>query len=139
MVIEKKTILHIDDDARVSNVIGKILRMEGYHVVSCFSAEEGLRRLKTLEPSVIILDVGMPGMSGLTVLQRLRQPDGSTRFPVLIFTAFAQMVDEDIRKSVAGFLVKPVDVEALMHEIERIIAGSEQGSPGTPIAGVEGE
>lgn len=126
MVTERKTILHIDDDARVANVIAKILRMEGYHVVSCFSAEEGLRRIKTLNPSVIILDIGMPGMSGLTVLQRLRKPDGSTRYPVLIFTAFAQMVDEDVQRSVAGFLVKPSDVDALIREVERIIAENEQ-------------
>ena len=129
MIVPKKVLLHIEDDARVAKAIADLLRDAGYHVVTAFSAEDGLRRIPRVRPDLVILDIGMPGMSGTTVLRQLLTPEGGMRIPVLVFTALPALVDATLRAAADGFLVKPADGDALLAEIARILAvraGSER-------------
>jgi len=99
-----------------------ILREGGYHVVTAYSAEEGLRKCSKVRPDLVVLDIGMPGMSGVQVLRQLVGEDGATSIPVLIFTALPTLVDEHVRSLADGFLVKPADGETLLAEVGRILA-----------------
>lgn len=122
MVTQKKNILHVEDDAQVATTVANLLRMEGYKVVTTYSALEGLRAVKNVKPDLIILDIGMPGMSGLTFLRQISSPEGKTKIPVLIFTAYPGMVDDITRNRVDGFLEKPTDLDTLKNEVARILS-----------------
>jgi two-component system OmpR family response regulator len=122
MVTQKKIILHIEDDARVAAAVACVLRDAGYHVVTAYSAEEGLRKVAKVRPDMLILDIGMPGMSGLTVLNQLRGTGEKTSLPILIFTALPGVVDDAARVAVDGLLVKPADGDSIIAEVDRILA-----------------
>ena len=122
MVSPKKINLHIEDDARVAAAVACVLRDDGYHVITAYSAEDGLRKVSKVHPDMLILDIGMPGMSGLTVLNQLRGSSEKAAFPILIFTALPGVVDDAARASVDGLLVKPADGETIVAEVERILS-----------------
>lgn len=117
----KRTILLVDDDASLLATLGDFLESEGYHVAKAESGEQSLALLRRLKPDLIVLDMSMPGIGGMGVLERIRLPDGSMRYPVLVLTARAQMAEYFADKQVDGFIAKPCDPEDLALEISRII------------------
>ena len=125
MILTQKKILHVDDDAAVARAVGDMLGMAGYHVVKATNAQDGLRKMRSNQFDLIILDMNLPGMSGETFLNQICGEDGQPPVPVLLFTAFAQMVSDDVRSRVSGFLVKPADGDAIIAEINRILGQTE--------------
>jgi len=94
-----------------------VLNQRGHEAEAVFSPSAAIERAATLNPEVVLLDIGLPGMDGYEVAKRIRAAGGSARLVAL--TGYGQ--PEDIRKArAAGFdahLVKPVDLENLMRSI----------------------
>src|SRR5919109_300491 len=106
------TVLVIDDDPTVHDLMQRFLRKEGWHIQAAISGEEGLRLAKTLRPAVITLDVMMPGMDGWAVLTALKTDPDVADIPVIMLT----IVDDKIMGyalGVADYLTKPIDWEHL--------------------------
>jgi CheY-like chemotaxis protein len=134
----KRNILLVDDDASLLATLGDFLEFEGYEVTKAKSGEQALAMLRLRKPDLIVLDMSMPGIGGMGVLDRLQLPDGSMRYPVLVLTARAQMAEYFADKQVDGFIAKPCDPEDLAMEVSRIIfqqVGREfdTGQPAAPI------
>lgn len=117
----KRTILLVDDDASLLEMLGDFLESEGYEVVKAESGEKALSTLRSLTPDIIVLDMSMPGIGGIGVLDRIMLPDGRFRYPVLVLTARARMAEYFADKQVDGFIAKPCAPEDLAMEISRII------------------
>ncbi len=122
-------ILLIDDEPALQLTVGDQLRMEGYEVVSASTGEEALHRLRQAPPDLIILDISMPGMSGLTLLKKLSDPDGKPRYPILVFTARANMEPFFSTMNVEGFLAKTSDPSLLLSEVKRILRKHQKPHP----------
>jgi CheY-like chemotaxis protein len=118
--VEKSRILLIDDDRSLLVTLRDFLRFEGYEVVTAASAEEGLGRLDTVTPDLIVLDMSMPGMGGMGFLERIMR-DGRPAHPVLVLTARSQMAEYFANVAVDGFVAKPCDPNDLLMEISRIV------------------
>jgi signal transduction histidine kinase/DNA-binding response OmpR family regulator len=106
------TILVIDDDAAVHDLLGRFLAKEGFWVESANNGEEGLQKVRSLQPNAIILDVMMPGMDGWTVLSTLKNDPMLAKIPVIMLT----MIDDHNRGYALGatdFLTKPIDRDRL--------------------------
>ncbi len=114
-------ILLIDDEPNLLLVVGDQLRLEGYEVSTARSGDEALQLLRIQPPDLIILDISMPGMTGLALLKKLSGPDGKPRFPILIFTARSNMEQFFQTTSVEGFLSKASDPAQLLTEVKRIL------------------
>ena len=117
----KRKILLVDDDASLLATLGDFLESEGYEVAKAASGEKALAMLRISQPELIVLDMSMPGIGGMGVLDELKLPDGSMRYPVLVLTARAQMAEYFADKQVDGFIAKPCDPEDLALEISRIL------------------
>lgn len=117
----KRNILLVDDDMSLLATLGDFLVSEGYEVTTAESGERALLLLPEVKPDLIVLDMSMPGIGGMGVLERLTLPDGRTRFPVLVLTARAMMAEYFANKQVDGFIAKPCDPEDLAMEISRIL------------------
>ncbi len=117
---EKKTILLIDDDTSLLVTLSDFLRFEGYEVMTAESGEQGLQRLKGLDPDLIVLDMSMPGMGGIGFLKEI-SVDGKPKFPVLVLTARANMAEFFADVDVDGFVAKPCAPEDLLMEVGRIL------------------
>jgi CheY-like chemotaxis protein len=106
------TVLVIDDDPRVHDLMQRFLGKEGLQMVAALDGEEGLRLAKTVRPAVITLDVLMPGMDGWAVLSALKSDPELTDIPVIMIT----IVDETQMGYALGatdYLAKPIEWKRL--------------------------
>ena len=110
------TVLVVDDDADVRESLCDVLEIEGYHAVQAGSALEAIAWIEAHEPpDVVLLDVAMPGMSGLEMLDRMRA-EGRAIGRVLVLSAFDDLdVGPDARQ-----LRKPVDLHVLLQNIAEL-------------------
>jgi signal transduction histidine kinase/CheY-like chemotaxis protein len=112
------TVLVIDDDAAVRDLMARFLGKEGFGVVIASSGEEGLRLARELAPDVITLDVLMPGMDGWSVLAALKAEAALADIPVVMLT----MLDDrnlGYALGAADYLTKPIDRERLVAVLGR--------------------
>ena len=117
-------VLLIDDHALVRRGIGELLQSRGIQVVaSVGSGEEGVRRARELFPDVILLDVRMPGMSGIETIGRLRASGVSA--PVVMLTMSREDADlgAALRAGAQGYLLKDMEPEELLPAIEAVLRG----------------
>ena len=82
------TVLVVDDHAQVNESLCRVIRAEGHRAVSAFNGADALALLAD-PPDLVILDVSMPGMSGIEVLRRIRSDPRTATLPVVIFSAVA--------------------------------------------------
>jgi DNA-binding response OmpR family regulator len=107
------TVLVIDDEASVRDLMQRFLAREGFRVVTASGGEEGLRLARELRPDAITLDVMMPGMDGWAVLSALKAAADVADIPVVMLT----IVDDKNLGYALGasdYLTKPIDRERLV-------------------------
>lgn len=114
----RKRILVVDDDPDFLKVIGIRLEANNYEVIAVSSGREALEKVKEVKPDAVFLDVLMPGMDGLQVLDRIRS--FNKELPIFIITAFSDEKRFEKAKDLkaSGFIVKTAD---LKREIDNII------------------
>ena len=115
----KKDVLVIDDDEKICWAFEQFLESEGYRPSTANNAEEGLRRIATDKPDVVLLDVKLPGMSGLEALGEIK-----ARHPwviVVIITAYddVETTIEAMRLQAFDFVPKPIDLDIVKSVLER--------------------
>ncbi len=121
METNRRKILLVDDDPSLLETLGDFLTFEGYEVQCAASGEDALIKMRSFQPDLIILDMGMPGMGGTGFLDRITNPDGRTLYPVLVLTARASMAEFFADKQIAGFIAKPCDPADLLMEVGRVL------------------
>ena len=112
-----RTILIVDDDPSVTETFERMLRLEGYHVVTALSAETGLNQAERSRPDAIILDLRMPLVDGLQFLRALRSKDMLSKMPVAIVTGdyfLAESVQHELKSLGASIRFKPLWLEDLI-------------------------
>ncbi len=106
------TVLVIDDDEDVHELLRRTLSRHGFAVESAKNGEDGLRLARKLRPQAIVLDVMMPGMDGWTVLSRLKSDTETADFPVVMLT-IVENRNLGFALGAADYLTKPIDRERL--------------------------
>lgn len=119
-------VLIIEDDSAIREMLVRRLTLRGFAVEAMPDGESGLARIRESPPEVLLLDHGLPGISGWDVARTLRANPSTARLPIIALTAHA---GEPTRKEAlaAGcdvFLTKPVDMKALEHAIASLLAAA---------------
>lgn len=119
------TVLIVDDEKHVVNVVRTMLEQRDYKVVSASSGEEALAMLEDVTPDLALLDIILPGIDGATLAQRLRAHPPTEHVPIVFLTGLVE-ADEIHRggNQIGGqyFLAKPFDSTELFDVIERAMA-----------------
>lgn len=124
-------ILVIDDDPAITSLLKRGLSYEGYAVEVAGSGEAGLALARERVPDLVVLDIMMPGISGLEVLRRLRA--GDERLPVLMLTAKDAPADQ-VQGFEAGaddYVVKPFTFEVLLARVRALLRRQQAEHPPT--------
>jgi signal transduction histidine kinase/CheY-like chemotaxis protein len=132
------TVLVIDDEPAVRELMQRFLVKEGFRVATATDGEEGLRLARELRPDVITLDVMMPGMDGWAVLSTLKAEPELAAIPVIMLT----IVDDKNQGYALGaeeYLTKPVDRDRLMAILNRYRRNREGTSSVPPVLVVDDE
>ncbi len=118
LVTGASTVLVIDDDASVREVVSRFLSKEGFNVRVAVNGQEGLRIAREFKPDVITLDVMMPGMDGWSVLTSLKADPELTHIPVVMMTIVS---DKNLGYALGAsdYLTKPIDRERLVSVLRR--------------------
>jgi DNA-binding response OmpR family regulator len=133
----KQTILLIDDDELLCEMLAYYLELANYHVVQAANGREGLARLAEQQFDLIVLDLLMPEMDGIRFLRLLgaapeqMPPRPMSKVLVLSASATADIVAELDFPNVVGVYRKPVKPTVLIDRIEAILSGNNAGSSGT--------
>lgn len=121
----KACILVVDDNALNRKLAGDLLEIEGYEVQYCEDAEQVLRHLSSLRlPDLILMDISLPGMDGLTLTRRLRAEPRFAAIPIVAVTAFAMKGDEQkaLDAGCNGYITKPIDTRRLPGQVAQYLA-----------------
>jgi two-component system, OmpR family, alkaline phosphatase synthesis response regulator PhoP len=124
---EQRRILVVEDDMHIAEGLKLNLSLQGYETAIAGSGTEGLRMWKEWNPDLIVLDVMLPGMDGLSVLRHIRLQD--ERLPVLILSAKGAPNDriEGFSCGVDDYLAKPFNLEEFLLRVERLLTRSRWG------------
>ena len=118
-------ILVVDDNPANLKLARVLLTAEGFVVRTAGDAEEALRVLETFQPSLVLMDIQLPGMDGLELTRRLKADPATAKMKIVALTAYAMKGDD--QKALAagcdGYLAKPIDPETLGATVARLIAG----------------
>lgn len=118
-----RRILVVDDEPHIRRVLSAVLGDRGFDITMANDGVEGLEELSSGAFDLVILDLMMPGASGLEILSRIRSGDERSDTPVIILTAKGQDTDRDA--AMAGgaddFLTKPFSPKKLIARIEEIL------------------
>ncbi len=117
------TVLVAEDDPAILDLLVFTLQSSGHSVLPCVNGTTALQAAQQGSPDVVLLDVAMPGMSGLEVCRRLRRDEGTARLPVILLTARARWLDvgAGFDAGADDYLVKPFSPLDLVARIDALL------------------
>jgi CheY-like chemotaxis protein len=120
-----RTVLVVDDDDDIRFFHSEVLRRQGYNVIEASCAAEAERAALDNVPALILMDIAMPGLDGLSEVWRLREHPQVVNVPVVIVSAYDayDLRAESAAQGCRGYLTKPVEPEGLTSLVDEILQG----------------
>jgi CheY-like chemotaxis protein len=116
-------ILVVDDNPTNLKLASQVLEMEGYTVDQAADAEQAQELLQHMTPDLILMDIALPGMDGLTLTRKLKADEKLKHVPVIAMTAFAMKGDD--RKALDagcdGYITKPIDTRKFPQQVSAFL------------------
>ena len=133
MAEHRGTILVVDDEPRMAQLLAEYLIEHGYRVAVAHSGIEALAKLDLEKPSVVLLDVRMPGMDGVEVLRRIRSFDQQVGILMISANDDVELAKQTIEMGAFDYTLKPVDFAYLSRAVEKMMA-QVPAAPASPVA-----
>lgn len=124
MNTKAKSILCIEDEAEMIDLMRLILGRRGYDVRGAISGMEGLKMIREHSPDLILLDLMMPEMDGWEVYQQIKADEKMRGTPVIVVTAKAQSIDRVLGLHIAkvdDYIAKPFSPQELLNSVEKVL------------------
>jgi len=121
-----KKVLLIDDDPFILDLMAKQLKAKKLDVVTTTDPERAVSLVQTEKPSLVISDIAMPGLDGLTLAKRLHEDPTTRNTPLILLTGSDKMsdVEEGFASGAQAYLLKPVDWDSAWLKISELLAQS---------------
>ena len=121
---KKVTVLVIDDNPDLLDIVDGILSESGFVVAKALSGENGLSVARSLQPGLILLDLNMPRMDGWEVLKLLKADEATARIPVAIFSVRTDIKDKmfGIQRGAVDYISKPFEYNDFAQRVKRIVS-----------------
>jgi two-component system, OmpR family, response regulator MtrA len=126
----KGRVLVVDDDTALAEMLGIVLRGEGFEPVVCFDGEQALAQFRAVRPDLVLLDLMLPGKDGIEVCREIRQESG---VPIVMLTAKSDTVDVvlGLESGADDYVVKPFKPKELVARIRTRLRRSDDSRPET--------
>ena len=117
-------ILIIEDNEKNRKLVRDVLQIKGYKTIESETAEEGLKLALEKSPALVLMDIQLPGMDGITALKQLRANPQTKSIPVIAITASAMTNNRQtmLAEGFDGYQSKPISVKDFLGELERVLA-----------------
>lgn len=120
------TILIVDDNPANQKLARVILQAEGYEIRTAADGEQAIAAIRAERPSLVLMDIQLPGMDGLEVTRRLRADEATRTIPIVAVTAYAMKGDREraFEAGCDGYISKPIDPLALPSQIAEFLSAA---------------
>jgi two-component system, cell cycle response regulator DivK len=117
-------ILIIEDNEKNRKLVRDVLQVKGYRTIETETAEEGLKLALEKSPALVLMDIQLPGMDGITALKQLKAEAKTKSIPVIAVTASAMTYNRQtmLAEGFDGYQSKPISVKDFLGELERVLA-----------------
>jgi len=116
-------ILIVEDNEKNRKLVRDTLRVKGYETIEAETGEDGVRLAKEVRPALVLMDIQLPGIDGITALKQLREDAATRGIPVIAVTA--SVMAQDRQKIMAagfdGYQGKPISVKELLATIRQVL------------------
>jgi two-component system, cell cycle response regulator DivK len=128
-VANGQLVLIVEDNEKNLKLARDLLQHHGFRTIEARDAETGLRMASDSAPDLILMDIELPGMDGVTALEKLRADPATAGITVVAVTASVMPVDQErfARAGFAGVIVKPIEVKAFPHQVLSYCSRSLEG------------
>ena len=125
----KLKLLLVDDEKDFVNTLAERLELRGFQVQTALDGESALKIVETDPPQVVVLDVLMPGLSGLYVLQQMKAR--VPQIPVILLTGRGSATEgaEGMQLGAYDYLMKPINIDNLIRKLEKAVQSTSKHSP----------
>ena len=119
-------VLVVDDEPEIVTLVESRLKAGGYEVITAINGEEGLKKCKLFKPDIAVLDIMMPGMSGDSLAEAMKDDPALCNIPVIFLTAMVKKHEVPKGQTIGGryYLAKPFKGEELLDLLWRVRAGN---------------
>jgi two-component system, cell cycle response regulator DivK len=116
-------ILVVDDNPTNLKLASDLLEFANYEVLEAEDAEQALRVIQQTPPDLILMDIALPGMDGLTLTRRLKAGNETRHIRIIALTAFAMRGDEERAREAGcdGYITKPIDTRKLARQVAEVL------------------
>ena len=120
------TVLVVEDNDMNMQLVEYLLEEGGFGILKATSGEEALRVTSESTPDLILMDIHLPGMDGLSVVRQMKEDSRTRNVPILALTAHAMRGDRDrfLQAGCDGYISKPIDVKTFIPALERYLNGA---------------
>jgi CheY-like chemotaxis protein len=124
IVMAGELILIIEDNEKNRKLVRDVLQVKGYKTMECETAEQGIELAKSQLPALILMDIQLPGMDGITAMKQLKAESQTKTVPVIAITASAMTHNRTtmLAEGFDGYQTKPISLKVFLAEIERVLA-----------------
>lgn len=122
---QSKTIVYIEDEPEMIDLVKLILTRKGYQVIGAAGGREGLDIVREQIPDLVLLDLMMPDIEGWDVYQQMRAEETTRHIPVIVLTAKAQNIDKVLGLHIAkvnDYISKPFSPQELVSSVEKVLS-----------------
>lgn len=121
-------VLVVDDNLTNLKLIEYLLQARGYEVITAFDAEAALAAVQAQRPSLVLMDLQLPGMDGLELTRKLKADRATRGILIVAVTAYAMKGDEEraLEAGCDGYIAKPIDTRTLPGLIEALLSRAAQ-------------
>ena len=117
-------ILIVEDNEKNRRLVRDVLHFKGYQTIETETGEEGVELARARQPALVLMDIQLPGIDGITALKRLREDPATRGMRVMAVTASAMTQDRQtiLAAGFDGYQSKPINVKAFLEGVEKLLA-----------------
>ena len=117
-------ILIIEDNEKNRKLCRDVLQVKGYRTIESETAEAGLELARSRAPALILMDIQLPGMDGITAMKQLKADSSTQGIPIIAITASAMTNNRTamLAEGFDGYQTKPISLKDFLGEVERVLA-----------------
>ena len=117
-------ILIIEDNEKNRKLVGDVLQVKGYMTIESETAEQGIKLALDKSPALILMDIQLPGIDGITALKQLRAEPKTRNILIIAITASAMTHNRQtlLAEGFDGYQTKPISLKDFLGEVERVLA-----------------
>jgi two-component system, cell cycle response regulator DivK len=120
-------ILIIEDNEKNRKLCRDVLQVKGYRTIESETAEEGLELARGQAPALILMDIQLPGIDGITAMKQLKADPQTAKIPIIAITASAMTHNRTtmLAEGFDGYQTKPIGLKDFLAEMERVLAARQ--------------